>query len=390
MKQYIIFIVLIIALGLIIYLLPKKEVSKIDLHPALYINTKNEIGDDYIKAKLKSYNNSYDVLIKLRGNTSRGYAKRPYAIKSLEDINLLGLGYHQKYNLISNGYDETLMRNKIVYDFANNTNLDYSVRSKYVNIYLNNEYIGNYLLTTKVDDFNNDYLLEYEASRNEIGERYFITNKYNWRFNIHNGEDMNELSDFFDKLELAIEKQNYAIIRKYMDLDSIVDSYIMLEYFKDVDCGFSSSYFFIKDNKLYAGPAWDFDLSMGFKMLVYPYDEYFNRNAGNYSNNSYESLYCNRNIYGELLKTKPFKQKVITRYQELQPLIKSIYMSKNLKPSVIDQYDHFYRRDFEKNNIVWKQYWVLDLSYEDRLEYLKRWLKLRNEWLLKEYLIDYH
>ena len=165
----------------------------------------------------------------------------------------------------------------------------------------------------------------------------------------------------------------------------------MQEYFKDVDCDFSSLYFYIKDNKIYAGPAWDFDLSMGLRYPLHSYDEYNNRNnLGNNSGNSYESLYCSKNIYGELLKVEKIKKKVRRRYQELQPLIRSLYTTDKLKYSVIDQYTHFYKTYYDKNNIIWKQDWVVDESYEDRLNYLKNWLKLRNEWLLSEYHIDYY
>ena len=396
MKYYISFILLILACILIVYFGNKKEIEKIDLNPKIYINTKSEINDNYIYANIDVYvNNSRktfsNVLIKLRGNTTRRYSKKPYTLKFEEDISLLGLNKSKKFNLISNGYDETLMRNKLAYDFANNTHLPHSVSSRYVDLYLNNEYFGNYLLTDKVDVSDSDYFLEYEIYRDQPTETYFVTNKYNWRFNVHEGNDLDRLANFFDKLEMALESKNYAIISKYADLDSLIDGYIIQEYFKDVDCNFSSLYFYIKDNKIYAGPSWDFDLSMGLRYPMHLYEEYNNINhLGNNSGNSYESLYCNKNIYGELLKVDKIKRRVIRRYQELQPLIRNIYTTENLKYSVIDQYSYFYKTYYDKNNIIWKQEWVIDESYEDRLNYLKNWLKLRNEWLLSEYHIDYY
>ena len=396
MKYYISFIILILITLLIIYFYSNQEVKKVDLNPEIYIYTKSDISDNYIYANMDVYENNNvisfnDILIKLRGNSTRSYDKKPYSLKFNSDISLLGLNISKRYNLISNGYDETLMRNKMVYDFANNTKLPYSVSSRYVDVYLNDEYIGNYLLTDKVEVSNSDYFLEYEAYRDQPTETYFVTNKYNWRFNVHEGNDLNRLMNFFDEFETALESKNYAIISKYADIDSLIDSYIMLEYFKDVDCNFSSLYFYIKDNKLYAGPLWDFDLSMGVRYPLHSYNEYNNRNnLGNNSGNSYEGLYCNRNIYGELLKTDKIRKIVIRRYHNLQPLIRNLYTTDTLKYSVIDQYNKFYRSYYDKNNIIWQSTWVGEESYEECLLYLKNWLRLRNEWLLSEYHIDYY
>ena len=101
-------------------------------------------------------------------------------------------------------------------------------------------------------------------------------------------------------------------------------------------------------------------------------------------------LYCNRNIYGELLKTDKIRKIVIRRYHNLQPLIRNLYTSDTLKYSVIDQYNKFYRSYYDKNNIIWQSTWVGEESYEECLLYLKNWLRLRNEWLLSEYHIDYY
>ena len=52
-------------------------------------------------------------------------------------------------------------------------------------------------------------------------------------------------------------------MEKFIDVDSFVDFYITSEYVMTKDIGFSSTRFYIKDGKLYAGPLWDLDLSSG-------------------------------------------------------------------------------------------------------------------------------
>ena len=49
----------------------------------------------------------------------------------------------------------------------------------------------------------------------------------------------------------------------YFDFASFVNVYLTLEYTKNLDSNSFSTRYFIKDNKIYAGPVWDFDLSSG-------------------------------------------------------------------------------------------------------------------------------
>ena len=52
---------------------------------------------------------------------------------------------------------------------------------------------------------------------------------------------------------------------EYIDLNSMIDWYIVNELFKNTDSHMQSSIYFYKDKggKLYMGPVWDFDLSSG-------------------------------------------------------------------------------------------------------------------------------
>ena len=78
----------------------------------------------------------------------------------------------------------------------------------------------------------------------------------------------------------------------YIHRNDIGDQTIIEEYFKDVDCNLSSLYMYIKGNKLYAGPIWDFDQSMGLSLA-----EEYNTKSGN----STEGLYCTKNIFRKVL-----------------------------------------------------------------------------------------
>jgi len=54
----------------------------------------------------------------------------------------------------------------------------------------------------------------------------------------------------------------------YLDLDSFVMRYLVDEISKNLDAGYSSYYFYKPrgESKLYAGPVWDYDTSLGNNM----------------------------------------------------------------------------------------------------------------------------
>ncbi|MGN0171415.1 MAG: CotH kinase family protein [Acutalibacteraceae bacterium] len=87
--------------------------------------------------------------IKLRGNSTSAYDKKPYRLKLDSKINPFGLGKAKSWTLIANFLDESLMRNRVCYSFGTRMNewsgVDIFVpRMCPVEVYLNGEYRGLY------------------------------------------------------------------------------------------------------------------------------------------------------------------------------------------------------------------------------------------------------
>ncbi len=91
--------------------------------------------------------------IKLRGNSTSGYDKKPYRIKFDKKQNVFGLGKAKSWVLLANFLDPAFMRNDIAYGFA--TRLSalteeqtgfsmYVPRTRPVEVYLNGDYQGLY------------------------------------------------------------------------------------------------------------------------------------------------------------------------------------------------------------------------------------------------------
>ena len=95
--------------------------------------------------------------IRIRGNSTQMYEKKPYRIKFEEKQQMLGLseGAHKSWVLLAEFNDPSLLRNLITYRFANAlSGISYATDCALVEMYLNGEYEGVYLLAeqTQVDE----------------------------------------------------------------------------------------------------------------------------------------------------------------------------------------------------------------------------------------------
>ncbi|MCM1363716.1 MAG: CotH kinase family protein [Faecalibacterium sp.] len=101
-----------------------------------------ESGEKTIDSKLE--------YIKGRGNSTWALDKKPYNIKFEKKIDLFGMGNAKKWCLIASAEEESLIRNKTVYDLAEDIGLKYSSKSQHVDLYINGDYMGNYLVCESV------------------------------------------------------------------------------------------------------------------------------------------------------------------------------------------------------------------------------------------------
>lgn len=349
-----------------------------------------------------------NATIKVRGNSTSSGEKKPYNIKFSSSQRPLGLGKGKKFCLLANLYDKTLIRNRLSYDFASELEgCDYTPNTEFVDVYLNNRYLGNYLMTQAVgegsekvdiDIKKNDFLLEFEPYEGYSNPINIRTERIGILLGFNDPEYPSEsqlswLRSFFKRAEDALFTKNLKEIEKYFDIDSFVDFYIVNELFKDVDFSTSSTRFYVKDGKLYAGPLWDMDLSSGnVSNAQYFYDEYWNRNG---SNDSTESYYCRKIWYGYLFECKEFEALVKKRYAELQPRIINLTTDNELGKNRIDLLIEKYGKSFAAN--YKKARWRIDIpyglyetrtpgkSFEENVEQLRDWLIKRNNWILSQF-----
>lgn len=383
--------------------------------PKIFITTQTNVTRDYCAAAVRVIDkkggtepelSDTGAKVKIRGNSTSSGAKKPFNIKFSSKTDLLGMGKNKKWCLLANCYEKTLLRNQTVLDFSAAIGLAYTPKYRVCDVYLNEKFLGSYLVTdaigasktrVDIDTDANEFILERDSYTDE-GTTYFTTDIYGIRFGINEPDEQTAeqkawLFDFVAKAERALAGGSLKEIEKYFDVDSMVDFYIVLEYFKNVDVGTGSTRFYIKNGRIYGGPVWDFDLSAGNCSSDY-YRDY--NNVGT-SGNSWEGLWCERMWFRPLLSVPSVREKLAARYAELQDEIINLYADNTLGGNYIDrmlaEYGASFRRNYKEAG--WSdsvRYNVFertpDKGYEANLAYYRAWLEKRNEWLKAEWGID--
>lgn len=341
-----------------------------------------------------------DASVKVRGNFTLNYDKKPIRIKFDKKQSMLGLHEGEKYKnwvLLADWKDLSLQNNIIAFYLANailGSDGYYCTDFRNVEVYLNGEYWGVYLLAeqqeTKNDRFSipdvaDDYtgtdigyMFEYDGyytHENQLpegsGDPTFIIDHYDMPFNqpgytiksdINHPSQLAFLSNYVQNayavLYSATQEQQYLgfnrdynelIANKYdnakdaisscIDIQSLVDTYILNEIACDLDIAWSSFYLSLDMNEngskklIFEGP-WDFDSAFGI--------------CHNYSKT--EKMYAceSLNPWLSLLKDEQWFQDLVTqKWDELKQagvLDNALALSLYHKTAFADNYTRNYER----------------------------------------------
>lgn len=229
--------------------------------------------------------------IKGRGNSTWVmYPKKPYRLKFDSKTAMLGMPAAKNWVLLANYNDKTLMRNRIALMLGKRLGADWTADSRFVEVFMNGEFLGNYLLTSQVEinenrvnitelkpantsasDITGGYLMELDVKMDEV---YMFKTKKGLPFSLKSPEDctpaqLSYITNYMQATEDAIYSANindpvegYA---KYINPQSFINWYFTEEIFQTTDARDFSSIFYYKDRngKLGMGPVWDFDTSAG-------------------------------------------------------------------------------------------------------------------------------
>lgn len=210
--------------------------------------------------------------IRGRGNSTWSKAKKPYNLYLRQSADLLGMGEANDWVLLANAFDETNLRNRVVFDFAKRVTGDPRIApdTAFTDVWLNGEYAGLYLLTEKVQiaenrlDIDPDSML-FSWVKTARNDSFFALNSTS-SVEIESpkkisAERQKELQTYLLSWQDALSSDGEW--QKYIDVESFVHKYLIEEAFLNSDL-YNSQYFYIEPNgKMTAGPCWDYDLTLG-------------------------------------------------------------------------------------------------------------------------------
>lgn len=418
--------------------------------------------------------------VKVRGNYTSTYAKKPIRIKFDNKQSMLGLNNNSKLKswvLLACWKDTSLLRDASAFYLGNalvESDGFYCSDFRFVKVYLNGSYNGVYLLAeqqqingkrvdipeskSESDSVNTGYFLEFDGYYMNEPDIQKFTVSYNSIKTGNNGftitnDVMNDAQhDFAKKVTQNIWKVAYDAVKnshanltsapyhtldvngdyvvdttietpyqavsKVIDINSLIDMYLLHEILEDRDIGFSSFYFSLDysetgNKKLTFTAPWDFDYASGNSTFENALKMTLNTNKlandGRLTSNrkkltssasltkadftftNKDALYCQKtdNPWFLLFSNEGWLwNKLYARYQKASEagLFSSLL-------TMIDTYMTQYEQDFNENFTKWSDSLGITLSgYQPDLvkmfvnqkqaaQYLRIWLEARIEGL---------
>ena len=243
---------------------------------------------------------STKIGIEIRGQTSANFDKKSYGIETRDsiggsmDVALVGLPEGDDWVLHGPFIDKTLIRNALAHFLYQSTGR-YSPRSRFVEVFLNNEYQGVYLLLEKIkrsknrqnltkltkadttgDAITGSYIFRIDKSDNIHAEGFLSSDNLQIVYHYPKKEDMmpqqetylqgavNKFENLMDASHWNDPNTGYSTL---LDVDAAVDYVMHEEITKNTDAYICSFYMFkqrdSEGGKISLGPPWDFNLAFG-------------------------------------------------------------------------------------------------------------------------------
>ncbi len=266
------------------------RIAWVDDVPQLYIVTENNAPivskDTYLKATVRIEGKgryadmaAISTKVKGRGNSTWGYAKKPYRLKLDSKTSLFGLPQAKNWVLLANYLDPTLMLNTVALKMGQMLGVPYTNNFVPVELNVNGQYLGSYLLTEQVEVDENrvnvgddGMLLEFDSYFDE--DYKFKSTNYQLPVNIKFPE-LNQQSEVaaiqsqFQQLEDLVfsstfPNNNYL---QYLDKEAFV-GFLLVNFMADneeINHPKSTYINKTKNGKFTMGPLWDFDWAWGYE-----------------------------------------------------------------------------------------------------------------------------
>lgn len=233
--------------------------------------------------------------IRLRGNSTQRWDKKPFAVKMGTKTSILGMPAHKRWCLLANRIDRSMIRNNVALEMANMTNevnggngIGWSPRGCNVEVVFNGRHIGNYFLCEqiKIDSNRVNINKEYDSAANtpfdECGFLLELDTNFdeNCKFRtatlnlpVMFKDDVPEayvkhVKQMFDQVEASFKSGDFNTIYGLIDINSIIDNWLIHEIAMNNEYKHPKSLYMTingqkgktpGDGKIHAACVWDFD-----------------------------------------------------------------------------------------------------------------------------------
>lgn len=346
------------------------------------METKSDVRKIKLKYESKDLNFEAYTTIKIQGTSSLTYDKKNYTITLFEDENYenkmnvdVGFGLASKYCLKANWIDKTHARNIVTARLARAIQRKYNlfldtpnngvIDGFPIEVYSNGEFLGLYTWNIPKDawmfqmDENNENHIVLSNEGWEAGSMFTSLATYqDWSIEVGN-EDQETLKKFnrmVGFVKNSTDKLFKSEFSNYIDLDSAIHYYIMLEFAELPDNAGKNMLMATYDGNIWYPTLYDLDTSWGTNYT----------GSGTYDYTLMD-IASNSNLWKRLKEN--FSEEIKVRYFELR---ESILTKENILKEFEDFENSIPQKIFERE----KEKWGMDLPGYD-LEQIKEFLDIR-------------
>ena len=376
--------------------------------------------------------NIYDgyVGIEIRGSYSASLPQKPYGFETRDSLGnnlnvpILNMPEENDWILLANYNDKVFMRNTLAFDLFTKMG-HYQTRTRLCEVILNNNYQGIYVLTEKIKQDKNrvniSKLTTADTSGFALTGGYIIkidyddgTGKDGWRGNypaidrtsshpyyIYSYPKPDEIVDqqkqyiqsYVTRIDSILRSLKWADptegYRKYLNVSSFIDYFIVGEVSRNVDT-YKKSAFFYKDRddidgRLQAGPVWDLDWA--WKNINECMVDGIDGSGWTYLISSVcRSSPVPPGWVVKLLEDTTFANELHTRYTSLRKTILSEEYFNHYIDSICTLVSEAQVRHFQKWPILGKNVGTPEVdeqpkTFEGEITKFKNWITTRLTWL---------
>jgi hypothetical protein len=373
---------------------------------------------NHISDPVTGYNGM--ISIEIRGESAQMFPKKSYSFETQDslgennNVSLLGFPEENDWILYGPYSDKTLIKNVLTYKLSRDLGR-YATRTKYVELFINGDYKGLYVLMEKIKRDKNRVdiasLREEDISGDQLTGGYIVridkvddddyppwiaypypgvpnANPVTFQFFDPGGEELHliqqdYIKNYIEQFESVLNSDQYLSnlhgYHQFIDKPALIDFLIINEISKNIDAYIFSTYMYkdrdSRGGKLTMGPAWDFNISYG----NVDYNTFAEGTSGWMYNEGFRTYWFRR-----MMNDWGLKMRMSCRWHELRVDRFSDDKIFGFIDSLVISLQNPINKNYKKWLVLGQYVWpnsYIGKTHAEEIDYLKAWLQDRLDWM---------